>query len=83
MKGMDEKNSEALLGQMIKVAPGLFLLGLIPGQVETQRNVQLLRTLPRMDIPITFSNGKTAMIVVEKGASGARVFDDVFNRWTQ
>ena len=83
MKGMDEKNSEALLGQVIKVAPGLFLFGLIPGQVETQRNVQLLRTMPRMDIPITFANGKTGTIAVEKGASGARVFEDVFNRWAQ
>ena len=83
LKGIDEKNSEALLGQVIKVAPGLFLFGLIPGKVETQRNVQLLRTMPRMDIPITFADGKAGTIAVEKGASGARVFEDVFNRWAQ
>jgi len=36
-----------------------------------------------MDIPITFANGKTGTIAVEKGESGARVFEDVFNRWAQ
>ena len=45
------------------------------------RNTELLKTRDWIDIPITYRNGRRALITLEKGASGAEVFNNVMNAW--
>jgi hypothetical protein len=83
MKNAEDKNSNSLAGLSVRVAPGVFLFGLSPDKAEARRNVELLRTLSRLDIPVAFADGRTGIIAVEKGASGERVIADVLGKWEQ
>ena len=77
----DGGSSRALAGLSIKVAPGMFLFGLSADKDDAQRNTQALRTLPRLDIAISFADGSSAIISVSKGASGERAFVEALADW--
>jgi len=83
MKNAEDRSSTALAGLSVRVAPGVFLFGLSSDKEESQRNVELLRTQSRIEIPVAFTDGRTAMIAVDKGASGERVFTEVLDTWAQ
>jgi len=74
MKPMDGTSSRALAGLSIKAAPGLFLFGLSAEKDDARRNAEALKTLSRFNISISFADGSTAVISVDKGASGADAF---------
>ncbi len=83
LKNADDKSSTALAGLSVRVAPGVFLFGLSGDKDEAQRNVELLRTQSRIEIPVAFVDGRTGIIAVEKGASGQQVVEDLLNKWAQ
>lgn len=76
-------NGTALAGQSVKVAPGVFLFRLSGTRESVRRNAELLRTQPRLEIPIVFDNGSTAVLALDKGASGEQAFKEALNRWAQ
>jgi hypothetical protein len=82
-KSGPDRSGAPLAGHMVKVAPGLFLFGLSGDKEQERRNVELLRTQPRLDILVRFANGKTGTIALEKGASGERVFAEAFSKWVR
>jgi hypothetical protein len=81
MKQTDGSRGSALAGLSIKVAPGVFLFGLSADKDDARHNAEALRTLPRLDIPLTFADGSTATISLNKGESGERVFDAALANW--
>jgi hypothetical protein len=83
MKNAEDSGGTSLAGLSVRVAPGVFLYGLSPDPGETRRNVELLRTRSRLDIPVAFSDGRTGIISLEKGASGERVLAQVLDQWEQ
>ena len=83
MKQLDGSSTKALAGRSIKVAPGLFLFGLSAEKDDARRNAESLRVLSRMDIPFRFANGSTAIISVNKGASGERAFSEALADWAR
>lgn len=82
-KSARDPGGSPLAGQLVKVAPGLFLFGLSGDTDQTRRNVELLRTRPRLEISMSFTNGRTAVIAIEKGTSGERVFAEAFSKWVR
>jgi hypothetical protein len=83
VRNVDDRNGTPLVGQSAKVAPGLFLIGLPAEKDVARRNIELLQRHSRLDIPIVLADGKTAVIAVEKGASGDRAFTDVLAKWNE
>jgi hypothetical protein len=81
MKQVDGSRGSALAGLSIKVAPGVFLFGLSADKDDARHNAEALRTLSRLDIPITFADGSAATITLNKGESGERVFDAALADW--
>jgi len=81
MKQADGSRGSALAGLWIKVAPGVFLFGLSADKDDARHNAEALRTLSRLDVPLTFADGSTATISLNKGESGERVFDAVLADW--
>jgi hypothetical protein len=81
MKQVDGSRGSALAGLSIKVAPGVFLFGLSAEKDDARHNAEALRTLPRLDIPLTFADGSVATISLNKGESGERVFDAALADW--
>jgi hypothetical protein len=47
-----------------------------------QRNLRLLKERDWFDIPVVYTDGRRAIIAIEKGPPGERVFSDAFAAWT-
>lgn len=71
-----------LAGLPVAVSESVFLVGLsnLPNDVE--RNVDLIRNRPWIDLPVRYDNGRRAVIALEKGATGERVIAEAFKGWS-
>ncbi|MBN9052129.1 MAG: hypothetical protein J0H78_21945 [Rhizobiales bacterium] len=83
MKSGEQTRGTPLAGLTVKVTAGYFLVGLSATEAELQRNLQLLRERPWFDIPVVYNDGKRAILGVEKGPAGERVFEDALRAWGQ
>jgi hypothetical protein len=81
MKEVDGSRGSALAGLSIKVAPGVFLFGLSAERDNARHNAEALRALSRLDILVKFADGSAAIISLNKGASGKRVFEAALADW--
>jgi hypothetical protein len=81
MKLADGSRGSALAGLSIKVAPGVFLFGLSADKDDARHNAEALRSLSRLDIPLTFADGSAATISLRKGESGERTFGAALAEW--
>lgn len=70
-----------LRGLAVRVAPGYFLIGLVADERERQYNLRLLISRALLSIPIVFDNGRRAILILDKGASGDQAFRDAFTAW--
>jgi len=70
-----------LAGLPVAVSESVFLVGLsnLPNDVE--RNVDLIRNRPWIDLPVRYDNGRRAVIALEKGATGEKVIAEAFKSW--
>lgn len=83
MKQDEQTRGVPLAGLAVKVTNGYFLIGLSAVEVDQQRNIQLLKERSWFDIPLVYTNGKRAILAVEKGTPGERVFAEAFRVWGQ
>ncbi len=80
MKAEEQSQGAALAGLSVRVTGGFFLIGLKQGQ-ERSVNEALLRDRGWIDIPILYENKRRAVLTLEKGAFGAKVFNDALMAW--
>jgi hypothetical protein len=83
MKQAEQARGAPLAGLVVKVTPTFFLVGLQSGEGEAAHNVELLKERPWFDIPIVYTNGRRAILAVEKGTPGERAFAEAFKAWGQ
>ena len=83
MKQSEATRGVPLAGLAVKVTNGFFLIGLSAADVDLQRNLDLLKQRSWFDIPVVYNNGKRAILAVEKGTPGDRVFEEAFRAWGQ
>jgi hypothetical protein len=83
MKQTEQARGVPLAGLAVKVTNGYFLIGLSAVDIDKQRNISLLKDRDWFDIPIVYTNGKRAILAVEKGTPGARAFEEAFRAWGQ
>ncbi|BAM92453.1 conserved hypothetical protein [Bradyrhizobium oligotrophicum S58] len=83
LKGEEAERGTALVTQTAKVTPKYFMVALSANEVDTKRNVMLLRGKQWFDIPIVYEGGNRALLSIEKGTEGDRVFKDAFASWGQ
>ncbi len=81
MKQNEQARGVPLAGLAVKVTNGYFLIGLSSVSIDQQRNIQLLKERDWFDIPIVYTNGKRAILAVEKGTPGGRAFEEAFRAW--
>src|SRR5262249_20204806 len=72
MKADEMARSDTLKGVSVKVADNFFLIGLSSAEADKRHNIQLIKERSWIDIPIAYSSGKRADIVVEKAPLGER-----------
>ena len=83
MKQNEQARGVPLAGLAVKVTSGFFLIGLSAVEIDQQRNVALLKERSWFDIPLVYNSGKRAILAVEKGTPGERVFQEAFRAWGQ
>jgi hypothetical protein len=83
MKQAEQTRGTPLAGLAVKVTPGFFLIGLSALETDMQRNLQLLKERGWFDIPIVYNNNRRAILAMEKGTPGDKVFAEAFAAWRQ
>ena len=83
MKQAEQTRGAPLSGLAVKVTSGFFLVGLSAVETEMQRNIELLKERAWFDIPVVYNNGRRAILAIEKGNPGDRVFAEAFGAWKQ
>ncbi|MEX1083776.1 MAG: hypothetical protein WEC82_05605, partial [Xanthobacteraceae bacterium] len=81
MEDAEQNRGAPLAGLRVKVTDGFFLIGLSSVESEVRRNELLLKDRPWLNIPIIFKNNQRALLAMEKGVPGDRVFADAFAAW--
>lgn len=83
MKQAEQTRGVPLAGLAVKVTPGFYLIGLSNADADKDRNLQLLKERSWFDIPVVYNNNRRAILALEKGTPGERVFADAFKAWKQ
>lgn len=80
MRRADAQSGEKVVGIPVPITENNFLIGLMRGDREA-RNIQLLRSLAVIDLPLQLTDGRAATVNMEKGPTGERVFADAIDNW--
>lgn len=83
MKQSKSTRGVTLAGLSVKVTTGFFLIGLSATEGDVQRNIQMLKERGWFDIAVVYNDNRRAILAVEKGPQGDRVFNDAFAAWGQ
>jgi hypothetical protein len=83
MKQAEQTRGVPLAGLAVKVTNGFFLIGLSSVEAEKERNLALLKERSWFDIPVVYNNNRRAILAMEKGNPGERVFAEAFKVWKQ
>jgi hypothetical protein len=81
MKQAEQTRGVPLAGLAVKVTAGFFLIGLSSSEADVKRNIELLKERAWFDVPVVYSNGRRAIMAIEKGTPGDRVFNEAFAAW--
>jgi hypothetical protein len=82
-KDTEQAPGRALIGIPAKIADGFFLIALSDAPAETQANLGLLQRQSWLDIPIVYQTGRRALLSMEKGIPGERVFQEALRAWSE
>lgn len=83
-KSSEEQTGDRLEAISAKIDNSFFVVGLQNDKLDVvESNLQLMSQRGWIDIPISYTNGRKALITLEKGASGKTIFDKVLASWKQ
>ncbi|WP_315924594.1 hypothetical protein [Mesorhizobium sp. SP-1A] len=81
MKGTEQEAGSPLIGIPAKIGDGFFLVALNDTKADEDANLTLLRKQDWIDIPVVYKSGRRALLTMEKGIPGEKVFDDALKAW--
>ncbi len=81
MKPTEEARGVPLDGAAAKVADGFFWIAFASDDAPMKQNIALMRERNWIDIPIVYNNDQRAILTLEKGTPGQRVFEKALTAW--
>ena len=81
MKQNEQDRGDTLISVPAKITDSFFMIALNDYVEAAELNVRLLEERNWIDIPIAYGNGQHAVMALEKGTTGAQVFDQVVRAW--
>ncbi|MCF6303534.1 MAG: hypothetical protein L3J13_10140, partial [Devosiaceae bacterium] len=81
MKSSEQARGEGLVAVPAKISDGNFLIALNNLEQALATNRKLLLESSWIDVLIGYSTGRRALVTLEKGALGNKVFRDAFDVW--
>lgn len=76
-KDTEQAAGNPLIAVPSKIGDNFFIVWLNDARTAQNTNLSLMRRLQWIDIPISYRNGRRALISLEKGVPGEKVFNDV------
>lgn len=83
MKQTEQTRGSPLAGHAVKVTDSYYLIGLSSLDADRETNLRMLKERGWFDIPVVYGNKRRAILAVEKGTPGDRVFAEAFAAWRQ
>jgi hypothetical protein len=83
MKQTEQTRGAPLVGHAVKVTDSYYLIGLSSIGADRETNLRMLKERGWFDIPVVYGNKRRAILAVEKGGPGERVFAEAFAAWRQ
>jgi hypothetical protein len=83
MKAGEQTRGQPISAQAVKITDNSYLIGLSSIDADITRNVELMKEWLFLDFPIELEGRKRAVITLEKGQDGEKVFNEVFTGWGQ
>lgn len=81
LKDSEQARGDNLVGVPARIDDGIFLIALNNLAEARARNISLLRNQSWIDIPLEYRTGRRALVTLEKGEAGQKVFTDAFAAW--
>jgi hypothetical protein len=81
MTTVEQQRPSVLIGRVVKVAPGVFMFGLSAQANDRDKNLQFLTDETWFDIPLTYRNGASGVLGVEKGPEGTAAINEAVSEW--
>jgi len=81
MKDKEQEQGDALVAVPAKITDYFHMVALNSFADAVKTNLNLLKSRDWMDIPVTYSNGRRALLTLQKGPDGQKVFDEVISSW--
>ncbi|TGP19736.1 hypothetical protein EN828_02350 [Mesorhizobium sp. M2D.F.Ca.ET.185.01.1.1] len=81
MKSSEQDAGSPLIGLPAKIGDGFFLVALNDTKADVDANLTLLRGQAWIDVPVVYKTGRRALLTMEKGIPGEKVFDEALKAW--
>ena len=81
LKDSEQGRGDGLVAVPARIDDGIFLIALNNLEQAVTANEQLLQSRSWIDIPLQYRTGRRALVTIEKGAAGEKIFTDVFDAW--
>ncbi|WP_026620259.1 hypothetical protein M728_002607 [Ensifer sp. WSM1721] len=81
MKRTEQDRGDPLIAVPAKITDDFHMIALNDFAEAVSNNTELLRSRTWIDIPITYRNGRRALLTLEKGASGTEAFNKALQAW--
>lgn len=81
MKDREQDQGDPLIAVPAKITDYFHMIALNAYADAVKTNLDLLKNREWIDIPLTYSNGRRALITLQKGEPGDKVFNDVIASW--
>ncbi|CCE97230.1 conserved hypothetical protein [Sinorhizobium fredii HH103] len=82
MKRTEQDRGDPLIAVPAKITDDFHMIALNDFAEAVGSNTELLRSRSWIDIPITYRNGRRALLTLEKGASGTEAFGKAMQAWS-
>ncbi len=80
-KTVEQDPGNALIAVPAPIDQNIFMIALTDAATAIETNVNLMKRENWIDIPMQYTSGRRALITLEKGIPGERVFNEVFAAW--
>lgn len=80
-KSVEQDPGNALIAVPAPIDENIFMIALTDATTAVDTNVSLMKREKWIDIPMQYTSGRRALITLEKGIPGDRVFNEVFEAW--
>ncbi|THK35949.1 hypothetical protein EHS39_21585 [Ensifer sp. MPMI2T] len=81
MKRTEQDRGDPLIAVPAKITDDFHMIALNDFAEAVSNNTELLRSRSWIDIPITYRNGRRALLTLEKGAAGVEAFNKAMQAW--